>query len=674
MSQTIKENSFFDSPIFGHPKSLFVLFFTEMWERFSYYGMRALFVMFLISSSGIGGWDWTSAQALSLYGTYISMVYLTPILGGFLADKYLGSRKAVIIGAVIMTLGHISMALEFHKIFMFIGVGCLIIGNGFFKPNMTSMISSMYKDFPEKKDGAYTIFYMGVNAGSFLGIMLCGYLGEQIGWSYGFGLAGIFMLLGMIQFYFSQNIFGKIGEKPLKSEKKEVALEFEGDKLNPFTTFDRILIIISLALGLAWIINDPMSAIANAGFLTVSGIDISNYVILTATLSFIVLLISRIIRYPNITKNRMSVIVTFAFFIILYNASFEQAGGSMTIFAKNYTDRILEGSAATGFIIMDIIITTVPILLITWVLFLLIKRIYKTYLISTIVLIVSFLCIWGIVGWMIQRNLTMQSYEVQYHTYEKEGEDGVKSSSILTTDLENQINKEDLMETKTTIRETRDFKLGEKVKIMDLNGKGNFKYMPEEKHDKIEKSRLVTASVHRVKEKELEVNATWFGILNSLFIIMFAPLFSKWWGSRFNPAASVKYGLGLILVGLGFAALALGSSSIPKGAETASVSMIWLVIAYMLHTFGELCMSPVSLSYVSKLVPGRMIALMYGIWYIALAIGNKLAGKLGGQIEKIQEEYSISFFFMIFTIFLVFVGIIAILIRPGIKKLMHGVK
>ena len=226
--------------VLGHPQGLFILFFTEMWERFSYYGMRSLLIIFLISSYGNGGWNWSIASASALYGTYISLVYLTPILGGFLADKYLGSRKAVIIGTVIMTLGHASMALEFNHIFLYIGLGCLIIGNGFFKPNITSIISNMYKNFPEKKDGAFTIFYMGVNAGSFLGMMLCGYLGEKLGWSYGFGLAGIFMFLGMLQFYFSQKIFGDIGLKPKKTIEKDITLYFYQNYCRGFFSKDRL--------------------------------------------------------------------------------------------------------------------------------------------------------------------------------------------------------------------------------------------------------------------------------------------------------------------------------------------------------------------------------------------------------------------------------------------------
>ena len=206
-------NEFFKTQVLGHPAGLFVLFFTEMWERFSFYGMRALLVLFLVSSFGIGGWDWPRENALALYGTYLALLYLTPIIGGTLADKYLGNRKAIIIGALIMTLGHASMAIESVPFFLYLGLFLLVVGTGFFKPNMSSFISILYEDFPEKKDGAYTIFYMGVNAGAFLGIMLCGYLGEILGWSWGFGLAGIFMLLGLLQFTLAQGIFGDKGKK-----------------------------------------------------------------------------------------------------------------------------------------------------------------------------------------------------------------------------------------------------------------------------------------------------------------------------------------------------------------------------------------------------------------------------------------------------------------------------
>ena len=163
-------------------------------------------------------------------------------------------------------------------------------------------------------------------------------------------------------------------------------------------------------------------------------------------------------------------------------------------------------------------------------------------------------------------------------------------------------------------------------------------------------------------------------ILNSLFIIIFAPLFSKWWESKYNPSGSIKYGLGLILLGTGFAALAFGSLGIESGSQVASVSIIWLILAFLFHTLGELCLSPVALSYISKLVPGRMIAMMFGIWYIAIAIGNKIAGTMGGNIDAITAEYDMTTFFLVFTFIPIGLGLIAILLNPLLKKLMHGVR
>ena len=212
-------NDIFKSTVLGHPSALFVLFFTEMWERFSYYGMRALLVMFLTASLMDNGWGWPKENAYSLFGTYTALVYLSTMLGGYFADNVWGYRKAVVIGALLMTLGHASMALE-STWSIYLGLTLLVFGSGFFKPNMTSIISHMYADHSEKKDGAYTIFYMGVNAGAFLGILLCGYLGEKVGWSIGFGLAGIFMLFGMLQFWLTQDIFGDIGLKPDKAVKE----------------------------------------------------------------------------------------------------------------------------------------------------------------------------------------------------------------------------------------------------------------------------------------------------------------------------------------------------------------------------------------------------------------------------------------------------------------------
>ena len=679
----MRNNDIFKSTVLGHPSGLFVLFFTEMWERFSYYGMRGILVLFLMSSIGIGGWDWTSKEALALYGTYTAMVYLTPILGGYLADNHIGYRKAVIWGALIMTLGHASMAVEFANIFLYIGIGLLIIGNGLFKPNMTSIISYMYEDTPEKKDGAYTIFYMGVNAGAFLGILLCGYIGEKVSWSYGFGLAGIFMLMGAIQFYLAQDIFGDIGLKPEKKEKETAVLEFEGDKLNPFTSIDKILIAISTFIGITWIINDPLSKIGGTNILKFGDTDISGYYIVIGVLVFLTLLVTRIIRYPTQTRDRMIAIVIFAIMTVCFWACFEQAGGSMTIFANSFTGRVMSGSWATIFNTVNIIITVVPIGIITWVLIKLFGQTYGKYKLSNIVLGSSFLIIWALVFWMINRNLSSNALVVDYQTIEtsKTNEEG-KTEMTYTKILEStQVKPTDKIVSKsTTVIEPGDIKIGDKINLIEVRGK--LIYLNPEKAinarkvvaESGKKSPIIQAEVKSIKENEVEIPATWFGILNSLFIIMFAPLFSKWWESKYNPSAATKYGLGLILLGLGFGALAFGSMSIPSGAEVATVSIIWLILAYLFHTLGELCLSPVALSYISKLVPGRMIALMFGVWYIAIAIGNKTAGEMGGRIEEITSQYSLTTFFLIFTVVPIGLGLLGILLNPVIKRLMHGVR
>ena len=668
-----QNDQFFKTQVLGHPAGLFVLFFTEMWERFSFYGMRALLVLFLVSALGIGGWDWPRENALALYGTYLALLYLTPIIGGTLADKYLGNRRAIIIGALIMTLGHASMAVESVPFFLYLGLGLLVIGTGFFKPNMSSFISILYEDFPEKKDGAYTIFYMGVNAGAFLGIMLCGYLGEILGWSWGFGLAGIFMLLGLLQFTLAQGIFGEKGKKPNKEDTKielDDHTEVE-DKLNPFTFIDKILIVIVAISGLTWIINDPLSKIANFNVLSFSGNDFSNHTIVITLILFIYLLISRIVRYSSITRDKMIAVVIIAFFIIFFWASFEQAGGSMSIFAKDYTNRIMSGNAALIFNIIDIIITVVPIAIITWVLFLLFKQTFKKYLVSNLILGFSFILIWGIVAWKIQNNFNTYSYEITYPTYQvaKEGETVKK---IITKETE--LPQDAVLGSNiTVVRSSSEFVENDKISIIDIDKKGvNFRYLTKDQSRSI--SNIIEATVISKKENEIQIPATWFLILNSLFIIAFAPLFSKWWESKYNPAPAYKYAIGLFLLGIGFAFLAYGASGIPQGAITASVSMLWLILAYLFHTLGELCVSPVGLSYVSKLVPARMIAFMFGVWYLALAIGNKTSGQMGAMIDDITAKYDISTFFLIFTFVPIIIGVIALLLNPVLKKLMHGVR
>ena len=170
-----------------------------------------------------------------------------------------------------------------------------------------------------------------------------------------------------------------------------------------------------------------------------------------------------------------------------------------------------------------------------------------------------------------------------------------------------------------------------------------------------------------------EVTVSWFNTLNSFFIIAFASFFSKWWESKYNPSSAFKYAFGLILLGVGFGFVAYGSLAIPPGAKTASISMLWLILAYLFHTLGELCLSPLGLSQVSKLVPARMIGFMFGMWYLAIAIGNKIAGSIGGMIEEVTSKYDMTTFFLIFTLIPIVSGVLVGLLNPVLKKLMHGI-
>ncbi|WP_053976122.1 peptide MFS transporter [Mangrovimonas xylaniphaga] len=697
------ENLFKDK-VLGHPAGLFVLFFTEMWERFSFYGMRVLLVNFLTMAL-IGynpGWEWSVENAGALFGTYAMLLYITPILGGIVADKITGYRGAVIIGALIMTLGHASMALE-TEFSLYLGLALLVIGTGFFKPNITSIISGMYKDNPEKKDGAYTIFYMGVNAGAFFGMMLCGYLAEKIGWSYGFGLAGVFMLLGTLQFGLSGKLFGAIGAKPSKKDKlvenindpaKELGEEANVGKENPFTLLDKILIVVCTVIGLGYAINDPMSKIAGIDMFSafrIGNLEGQYTAILFALALFLVLVIGRIMRYTPVVRDRMLAFIIFAFFTVFFWLSFEQGASSLVIFARDNVDRMLSGGAATTFNIINTLLTVVPLLIISWVLVLLWKKTFHKIPGSNIVLVICFVFMWGIVGWMLNRDFNTTAYDVKYAAIERPvlDENGNQSKDekgelqfeyIAIGEGTKVLDTDKVVERTVSIAEPIDFMLGDEIHMISKNNEGTaFGYLDEERLESVRlqaeamnrESSVVKAKVAQIKESEVEITVSWFSILNSFFIIVFASFFSKWWESKYNPSAAAKYALGLIIMGVGFGLLAWGSSGVEG---TMKVSMIWLILAYLFHTLGELCLSPVGLSYVSKLVPARMIALMFGMWYLAIAIGNKLAAVLGGQIENITEAYSLSTFFLIFTIVPMVAGALVFALNPVLKKLMHGVR
>jgi len=372
--------------VLDHPSGLFVLFFTEMWERFSYYGMRALLAL------------------------YTGLVYFTPLFGGVIADKFLGYRKSVIIGAFVMALGHLFMALEIET-FFYLGLTALILGNGLFKPNISSIVGQLYDD-PEKKDGAYTIFYMGINAGAFLGIMLCGYIGEKVGWPYGFGLAMIFMIAGAVQFWLSEPLFGEIGAKPTDDGIADTGAPDTFD-VTPVPGDDGGRLFKWIGVGasvaaLVYFINPLVE--------TDTALALINTAIMpSAIMAAFVGIIGYIVTDPTLTfveKDRVWVITIFTLFTVFFWWAFEQAGGSMTIFAGDYTQRNLTGAGADTFKIVNAVLTIVPVAVITWVLAKLAGVTFSKISSSNIVLALAFAAIWAIVIWVQYREFTAEKTEV----------------------------------------------------------------------------------------------------------------------------------------------------------------------------------------------------------------------------------------------------------------------
>lgn len=464
--------------LFGQPVGLFILFFTEMWERFSYYGMRAILVLYLVTETTKDnpGMGWTSAEAFALYGWYTMLVYVACIPGGIIADNWLGQKKTVLVGGIILVAGHGILAVEAMWAF-YSGLGLIVIGVGMLKANISTMVGGLYEKGDIRRDKGFTIFYIGINLGALLSAISVGYVGEKIGWHYGFGMAGVAMALGLIVYVWGQKYIGNVGNKieklaENKDGKKEASI---GDLFADLFKSPKQLMIsgVLMLFSLYWLTQSIP------------------YGILFMFLSAVVALILMVYKdlTSQVMKDRFMVIILSFLLVIVFWGAFEQAGGLMNIYAANKTDRILPFS--------------LPLI-------------------------------------------------------------------------------------------------------------GN------------------------------ELPATWFQSLNSLFIIAFGVLIANFWAKRKlkNKEASslFKIAIGVIIMGLGFMFMAGAASQYTPGGEKAA--MYWLLFAYMLHTIGELCSSPVSLSFVTKLSPVKYASLMMGLYFAATGLGNKMAGVIGeaSQSEPISIE------------------------------------
>ena len=459
-----------------NPNSLTTLFFTEMWERFSYYGMRALLVLYLVNSL-----NYSDTDALHIYAIYTGLVYLTPIIGGYLADRYLGTQKAIFIGGITMMLGHFLMA--FPNL-LYLAMGLLIIGNGYFKPNISTLLGRLYKPNDLRRDSGFSFFYVGINLGAFLAPLIVGYIGETINWHYGFAIAGIGMFAGLIQFYIGQNKL--IEEDTSKQTKKLNFSDWRSILFFSFINIPFILLIFELN----------------------SFINLYIYEILILSFAYIIILFRNKKSKINLISNDIKKILyigILSLFVIFFWIGFEQAGGSLTLYANNSVDRNL-----FGFIIP----------------------------------------------------------------------------------------------------------------------------------------------------------ASFFQSINPLIIILLGPLIANFWlridNSKYKINTSQKMGLGLILLSCGFFLIMNVNNT-----STSSISLWWLVGVYFLHTLGELCLSPIGLSMVTKVSPKKIASLMMGFWFLSSAIANYSAGKLPIILQSNNMDL-----FTFLTIMSLIAGIVLISIAPLMEKLV----
>ncbi len=555
--------------LFGHPVGLFTLFFAEMWERFSFYGMRALLTLYMVK----GFLEYGDSEAALIYGAYGSLVYATPFVGGVLADRILGCRRSVILGGALMAFGHLLMGVETEYMF-FLALAFLIVGNGFFKPNISTMVGSLYEPGSGKRDAGFTLFYMGVNLGAALAPLLCGYIGQHPdwGWHYGFGLATVGMMAGlaifitpqrmtqvivalgsgtlMIGLFYCQNnnfqlawnmVVGlylvvagivsimAIGREGLPDDcgAPPDPEKLKAPLLGPLSTELTIYMGVLFSIpAITWLVQNK---------------EVSGWVLLILGGAAFIYVAYQAIISDKVARERLMVVLILTFFSMLFWAFFEQAGTSINLFTDRNIDRVSESRVITP----DDIGQTLT----------------------------------------IQVNQEQLGYPYLGEAF---------TMSVLDELREN---KED----------TVDWVVTEEHVGMGIEGD--------------------------------ETPASVFQSVNPIFILIFGLPFSALWGflgaRGQEPSTPVKFALGLLQLGLGFGALWYG---VETADARGMVWIGWLVLGYLLHTTGELCLSPVGLSMVTKLSPEKMVSAVMGLWFLATAFSHFLAGQLAALTGVHHEE------------------------------------
>ena len=332
------------SDFLGHPKGLFICFATEMWERFSYYGMRALLILYLTKH-----WQFTDAASYLIYGAYTSLVYIMPVFGGMLADQILGSKKAVTYGAILLVFGHLGMTVESNEQIFYLSLALIVSGVGFLKPNISTMVGALYEDGDPRRDSGFTIFYMGINIGAFTATLLCGYLGEKVGWAYGFGAAGIGMFLGLIIFLWGQKYLEGLAEPPSEKYMTKVS----GVSYENWAYISGVIMVL-----ITWFLvqNSQLVGQLLGGF---GAIFIGAW------------LLYALFKCAPEERDRLIVVGILILFSLIFWALFEQAGSSLNILTDRGVDRVIFGWEVPASMFQSLnagfIFTIAPLFALLWI-------------------------------------------------------------------------------------------------------------------------------------------------------------------------------------------------------------------------------------------------------------------------------------------------------------------
>ena len=332
------------SDFLGHPKGLFVCFATEMWERFSYYGMRALLILYLTKH-----WEFTDATSYLIYGAYTSLVYIMPVFGGMLADQILGSKKAVTYGAILLVFGHLGMTVESNEQIFYLSLALIVSGVGFLKPNISTMVGALYEEGDPRRDSGFTIFYMGINIGAFTATLLCGYLGEEIGWAYGFGAAGIGMLLGLFIFLWGQKYLEGLAEPP----SNKYMTKINGISYEYWAYISGVVMVL-----VTWFLvqNSQLVGQLLGGF---------GVIFIGAWLLYALL------KCAPEERDRLIVVGILILFSLIFWALFEQAGSSLNILTDRGVDRVIFGWEVPASMFQSLnagfIFTIAPLFALLWI-------------------------------------------------------------------------------------------------------------------------------------------------------------------------------------------------------------------------------------------------------------------------------------------------------------------